>query len=106
MDSSEREEFEDGERLVGEEALGTRLYFVLLGLASAASSARNESSSFSAISSRDSGLRGADAFVGAAVAESAETLGRFARLSCAVGVGGDSPGVEDHNHPMFFPVLH
>ena len=37
---------------------GTRLYFVLLGWMSAESSSRNEWSSFSAISSRESGVEG------------------------------------------------
>lgn len=37
--------------------MGTRLYFVLLGLASASSSSRKDCSSFSSISSR---LRGGD----------------------------------------------
>jgi hypothetical protein len=60
--------------------LGTRLYFVLLGLVSAVSSARKELSSFSAISSRESGL-GCDGSGNEGVSEGKEALGGL--FSCA-----------------------
>ena len=78
--------------------LGTRLYFVLLGFASASSSLRKDWNSLSAISSR---VKGAEDKAG----DGEENEGCEAGFDALLSVDAADEEVEDHGQPIVISRL-